>query len=227
MGVRAEHLRSIPRYAPHVNTLTPFDVYVLDKVEAALTDRPIADRQWAEEHEITSLFLNLGLTVLFLIPRDNLIGSRWYTALGGEDLTSAHVMDGRLRERCPDLFLLRWDEGVWDEGRYQHFATVSYGDLPAWRCLEVVSTRAANSILALPEVQALQAGDFEGVRDMLLDRLRPSPLVNVGDGRPSCPEHGRPSGGECFRSSFAFCLSPLCCLLRYSRSNMACRIRLV
>ena len=77
-----------------------------------------------------------------------------------------------MRERCPDLFFLRWSERA-----YQHYATVSHGDHPVWRCPKAVCDTSARLIQALPTVQALQNGDFLSVRARLLALLRGEKVI--------------------------------------------------
>ena len=99
--------------------------------------------------------------------------TRWWPS--GEQLSSADVAQGGLRERCPDLFFLRWSERA-----YQHYATVSHGDQPCWRCPEAVCDNARRLIQALPTVQALQEGDGATVRAHLLALLRGEEIIPSG-----------------------------------------------
>ena len=43
--VRYQHLRTVPAYSAHVDRLTPFDVYVLDKMEAAFVPVSMRERR--------------------------------------------------------------------------------------------------------------------------------------------------------------------------------------
>ena len=151
--VRYQHLRTVPAYSAHVDRLTPFDVYVLDKMEAAFVPVSMRERRWADQMEIVALLQALNVRALLLMP-GNIDSSQW---LPDAERMSIHDLgQGRLRESRPDMFFLRWSEGA-----YQHYATVRYGTQSSWRCSEAVCAAAERIIQEIPTVQALLERDFD------------------------------------------------------------------
>ena len=57
-------------YSAQVDTLTPFDAYVLDKMEAALVPDAMPLRRWADQLEILALLQALNVRALFFMPND-------------------------------------------------------------------------------------------------------------------------------------------------------------
>ena len=161
----------ISSYSCHIDGFAPFDMYVLDKMEAVLQQDGMCERRYADDLEIRALLTELGLTALMLHP-GHLESSLWLP-------NDERFVGSRLQTFSPDVFLLRWAQG-----RYEHYAGVADGENSMWKLLPSTSSRVRDALASLATVQAFLADEKDRVRDLVLRDLG-HVLDGVG-GAPSC-----------------------------------------
>jgi hypothetical protein len=154
-------------YADVVDTMTPFEVMLLDKFEGVLSGDLLDERRYADMYEMLALVRVCELELLLVEGAD---------APGAENMrTRVYPSDGNLDAAVPklrsgtlDMVFVRYEAGSW-----QHFRSVCFADGRPWRVSDEIRRRVEARIAACGVCRAVASGERDMARTLMLSLLGP------------------------------------------------------
>ena len=152
-----------------VDDLTPFECFVLDKLEGVISGDLFESRRYADDQDLQVLFELAGLEVLVLESNDVLASqaasrSRLYPSM---ERASGGRAEALLAAGALDMVFVRYELRS-----YMHYTSVEFECGTPWRV--AVEKRAAfeQQYSASSACEALRRGDLDVARMLVLSALR-------------------------------------------------------
>ena len=160
MAGRQQYLGNMEIYAPFIDDMDSFTVYVLDKFEAVLRSENVLDyRLYADTPEICAWLLRSRTKALMLkpqVPKESYMVAGPYDV---EQLSTVEDVRGSLTEGSIDYVFLHYDR----DGP-EHYDVTSFSNGGAWNINAAAKSRVVSLLAELLVLQALKKSGVDAAR---------------------------------------------------------------